>query len=282
MKIRSNLKKIPGLRALVLWIRRQVGARRTRRLLKYLYPLSTDKELIRFGPKGDGGYLIPNDLEGIQACFSPGVSLVSGFEKDCADLGMQVFLADGSVDGPADEHELFHFTKKFIGGIPRDGFMTLDDWVAASVEDTTSDLMMQIDIEGFEYEVFPSISESLMKRFRIIVVEFHRLDGLLGAKCQEISDAFEKILQTHTCIHAHPNNCSGSLEYEDIAIPRVMEFTFLRKDRIKHFSYQTVFPHPLDCDNLPKSPLVLPQCWYGSGVMTREEKRRMRVTLTAS
>ena len=30
-------------------------------------------ELVRLGGNNDGGYLLPNDLEGITACFSPGV-----------------------------------------------------------------------------------------------------------------------------------------------------------------------------------------------------------------
>jgi hypothetical protein len=63
-------------------------------LLHKLYPMSTDKELIRLGPEGDGGYLVPDDLAEIEACFSPGVSVISGFEKACADLGIKVFLAD--------------------------------------------------------------------------------------------------------------------------------------------------------------------------------------------
>ena len=56
-----------------------------RSLIKRLRPLSTDKKLIRFGPKGDGGYLLPEDLIGIDACFSPGVADLAGFEKDCTD-----------------------------------------------------------------------------------------------------------------------------------------------------------------------------------------------------
>lgn len=83
-----------------------------RSLLKRLRPLSTDKGLTRLGPKTDGGYLVPNDLAGISACFSPGVSSVSGFEKDCAERGMKVFLADKSVDRPAEEQPPFFASRK--------------------------------------------------------------------------------------------------------------------------------------------------------------------------
>lgn len=232
-------------------------------LLSKLHPLSTDKGLIRLGPNDDGGYLVPNDLVGIQACFSPGVSFVSGFEKDCAELGMQVFLADKSVDQPMDEHELFHFTKKFIGATSNDDFMTLDNWVSSSLTDTNSDLLLQIDIEGFEYEVFLSTSDALMQRFRVIVIEFHLLDLLWSKPFFNMAKpAIEKLLQTHTCVHIHPNNGWGTLKKEGIDIPRVMEFTFLRNDRIEHSTYQTNFPNKLDYDNTTNQTLPLPHCWY--------------------
>ena len=67
-----------------------------RRMLTALHPQNTTTNLIRVGPSGDGGYLIPDDLDGLVACFSPGVSDISGFEVQCAERGMDVFMADAS------------------------------------------------------------------------------------------------------------------------------------------------------------------------------------------
>lgn len=233
------------------------------KLISRLHPIKTQHKLIRMGPNGDGGYLVPDDLEGIEACFSPGVSMVSGFEKECANRGMQVFMADNSVDNPADEHELFHFTKKFIGVTTNRDFMTLDDWVNSSVGDTNSDLLLQIDIEGFEYETFLAMSDKLLSRFRIIVVEFHDLEQLWNRPFFRIAArVFDKILQTHACLHHHPNNCCGSLKKAGLEIPRVTEFTFLRQDRITESEFKNDFPDPLDFDNTDKESLYLPECWY--------------------
>jgi hypothetical protein len=234
-------------------------------LLYKLHPVSVSgKELIRFGGKGDGGYLIPDDLEGIEACFSPGVDQISQFEKDCADRGMKVFLADKSVDKPAEEHDLFHFTKKYLGILSNDDFMTLDDWVDNSISNKDSDLLLQMDIEGGEYDVFLSASNPLMKRFRTIVVEYHWLNRLWDSSFFYWAKlTFNKILQTHYCVHIHPNNCSYPIKRNGLDIPPIVEFTFLRKDRIEDFSYQKQFPHPLDYDNVPDNQhYVLPDCWY--------------------
>jgi Methyltransferase FkbM domain len=247
------------------WIRKKSRIRTVRKLLKRLYPLHTDKELVRLGPKDDGGYLVPNDFQGIEACFSPGVGFVSGFEEACAQLGMEVFLADGSVDGPAVEHERFQFIKKFIGEGSPDEFVTLDDWVNSSIDSSSSDLMLQMDIEGAEYPLLCSASEALLRRFRIIVVEFHHLGALLNLssrRYENVIKAFDNILKTHSCVHIHPNNASGIVRTKEFDIPKVMEFTFLRNDRITNTSYVRSFPHDLDCDNISRAPLVLPECWY--------------------
>ncbi len=52
-------------------------------LIYRLHPVKTEYDLIRFGPKGDGGYLLPDNLDNIEACFSPGVFEITKFEYDC-------------------------------------------------------------------------------------------------------------------------------------------------------------------------------------------------------
>ena len=232
-------------------------------LVRKLQPVNTAKGLRRLGPTGDGGYLVPDDLSGIEACYSPGVSFISGFEKDCADLGMKVFMADRSVEQPAEWHALFHFTKKYVGVTTDDDFMTIDNWVASTLPDAKSDLMLQIDIEGYEYEAFLAMSDALLARFRIIVAEFHNLNQLWNQPFFGVaSRAFEKILQTHTCVHIHPNNFHPTFERWGLSIPPAAEFTFLRKDRVVDPVGATVFPHPLDSDSSPKAHFALPKCWY--------------------
>lgn len=232
-------------------------------LINKLHPINPGVEMIRLGPKGDGGYLVPNDLIGIEACFSPGVLNNSGFEEECARLGMKVFMADGSVDGPSITNDRFNFTKKYIGATTSDSFMTIDDWVNYTLPLTHTDLLLQIDIEGYEYESFLSLSNNLMQRFRIIVVEFHRLDQLWSRPFfRMVSPTFEKILQTHSCVHIHPNNASRLLIKHGLTIPGAMEFTFLRKDRVIDPSFASVFPHKLDSNNIKISSRPLPKCWY--------------------
>ncbi len=102
-----------------------------------------------------------------------------------------------------------------------------------------------------------------MNRFRIIVAEFHQLHQLWSLPFYKLAGrTFEKILETHACVHIHPNNCSGSIKKAGLEIPNVMEFTFLRRDRFDQYTYQLNFPHSLDCDNTSNKTIPLPSCWY--------------------
>jgi hypothetical protein len=91
-------------------------------LLVSLYPVKTNFELVRIGGNNDGGYLIPNDLEGITACFSPGVDVTASFEKDLLERGIKSHLADASVDGPPNGLEVASFTKKYLDGVNTEGY----------------------------------------------------------------------------------------------------------------------------------------------------------------
>jgi hypothetical protein len=231
--------------------------------LDNIRPYNTGHKLIRMGSKGDGGYLVPDDLSGVTKCFSPGVDQNSDFESDCASRGMDVFLADASVNAPALDHPNFSFVKKFLGSIEGGSVMTLQSWVSSS-SSPDEELLLQMDIERYEYEVLISTPEDILRRFRVIVVEFHGLEKLFGRHYFDLATvAFNKILKSHVCVHIHPNNYYPKLYRSyGFAFPSLAEFTFLRKDRVIALDPVKSFPHPLDIDCTENKTLILPDCWY--------------------
>ena len=236
-------------------------------MLKQLRPVATKHELIRLGPSGDGGYLVPDDLGELEACFSPGVGFSSGFESDCAAAGMKVFMADASVTGPTDTSDAFHFVRKNVGSSTNGETITLDDWVAESLPGSKSDLLLQMDIEGAEFDALSHTTDRLLARFRIMVVEFHEMHRFAEPAFLEVAaTTFGKILRNHVCVHIHPNNCCGTAEVAGVVVPRIAEFTFLRRDRVGHRlrrRFVDCFPHPLDVDNVPENgALPLPPDWF--------------------
>ena len=64
-----------------IFIDPMIDTKRIGDLVKRLRPVTTEHELIRIGADADGGYLVPNDLSGLTACFSPGVDDIASFEQ---------------------------------------------------------------------------------------------------------------------------------------------------------------------------------------------------------
>lgn len=105
--------------------------------------MQIEHPLIRIGSAGDGGYLVPDALSGIQPCYSPGASTTIGFDLDCAERGMKVFLADPSVERLPQEHPNLSFTKKYLSCWNDDTHLTADTWVDSTLSaDDGSDLML--------------------------------------------------------------------------------------------------------------------------------------------
>lgn len=245
-----------------MWSERAMDDAPIRALIERLRPQTSTIPLIRMGGAHDGGYLVPDDLDGIAACISPGVSDECSFDTDAAARGMDVYMADASVDGPPTDNPCFHFSKLFFDTFNSDTTVTLDDYCANIAPG--SDLLLEMDIEGAEYRVLQSTSDELMRRFRIMVFEFHSLTSLFTPfGFEQISSVFDKLLRTHAVVHIHPNNAGPTFTKNDIGIPPFLEFTFHRRDRAVFTTQPLTFPHPLDVPNDARvADVVLPPIWH--------------------
>jgi FkbM family methyltransferase len=225
-------------------------------LINLMKPRALSKPLNRFGPVGDGGYLAPEDFDGIVACFSPGVSDEAGFELELAQRGIPCFLIDASVKEAPIRHENITFEPLFLGSkSDAKTYISLEDWVTKKTPGE-GDLILQIDIEGAEYEVLLAAEQELLRRFRLIIIELHELEYLMTNKYSALAlEVFLKHLLVYfNVVHIHPNNNRRPIRHEGIEIPPVIEMTLVRKDRfIDTESPGSVFlPNTLDSDNSPK------------------------------
>lgn len=226
-------------------------------------PVTTNHKLIRLGRRADGGYLVPDDLGDVSACYSPGVDVMCEFEMDLTKKGIPCYLADASVPCPPVLNDLIDFERKFLGIDNSSSHITLEDWITEKTP-SQSEFILQMDIEGHEYPVILDCDHSLLKKFRILVIEFHDLQNLFFDVGFDLIDiTFRKLLKHFEIVHIHPNNYSKVVKHGRYVIPPLLEFTFLRKDRIASREQTRSFPHPFDRINNPdKDDIVLPECWY--------------------
>lgn len=238
-------------------------------VFEYLKPKGSKTPLIRIGGDRDGSYLLPDDLDGIAACFSPGVNRIKYFEDFLADrYGIESHMCDFSADVDALTTPLKSgqtFLKKWLDPNPGEDNISLEDWMRE--HEVEGDLLLQMDIEGAEFRNILATSAETLARFRVIVLEMHGLDKMLDGAILRgvIAPFFSHLSRSFTTVHAHPNNCCGdfAIPDSDIRIPRVLELTLVRNDWFVPVPGPTELPHPLDVSrNVPrKAPLFLSEAW---------------------
>jgi len=102
----------------------------------------------------DGAYLIPDDLEGTAACFSPGTDNKIKFESELANrFAIPSFMCDGSINASELKliPEMHEFKRLWLRDFDDKANLSLDRWVEAASYPADQDLLLQIDIEGGEY-----------------------------------------------------------------------------------------------------------------------------------
>lgn len=227
-------------------------------------------DLIRVGGRGDGAYLVPKLISDAKFCFSPGVSDIANFEQElCDSYNIPCFLSDASVEGPPIINPLIKFQKRYLGSQTQKDFITLSDWLDSALEsiDPAAEGILQMDIEGFEYDVLIAEPMEVLERFSIIIIEFHSFQNIFERQFNRMVTAiFEKLYSSYDIVHVHPNNCCGIASVDGVDVPRVFEVTFLKRNLRKNNYPATsnhMLPHPLDVDNIPsKPPIYMPESWW--------------------
>lgn len=130
-------------------------------------------------------------------------------------------MADASVEKPPIENDYFEFQKKFLGTVDAGEFMRLETWVGSKADHIRdSDLILQMDIEGAEYGVLIDMSVETLKRFRVMVIEFHNIKMITNRSTLELlRPVFEKIKNEFVVVHIHPNNYKKPVESHGIEMP---------------------------------------------------------------
>lgn len=238
-------------------------------VISMLAPVKSPYKMIRIGGTNDGAYLIPDDLNGIKMCFSPGVGHTNKFELELySNYDIKSATADASVDGLPEDSDGIYFIKKYIGNKDNDpNYISLSRWMSNFVDlNDESDFILQMDIEGGEYDVLISEDIETLSKFRIIAIEFHNLELMLDRYGIELLESMlRKITSNFHPVYIHPNNVPGFFEREGVVIPRVLEVVFLRKDRFDKCIYLEnldLFSHLSVTNDKNKPDINLSHHWF--------------------
>jgi hypothetical protein len=113
----------------------------------------------------------------------------------------------------------------------------------------SNNLIMKMDIESAEWDVFDETPSVVINQFSQIVLELH---GLIPDRKEEgpslILKVLEKINETHQCIHVHANTYDGILWVGDNVLPDLIEVTYVRREDVhdRLIKNKRRFPTKLD------------------------------------
>jgi hypothetical protein len=217
----------------------------------------------RIGPKADGGYVMFDALDGDGPVYSFGIGENIGFDEDFAERGRPVFMFDHTIEGLPRLNPLFHFMKLGISVEDEAANLTfsLDYFIRKLGHAGRTDLILKMDVEGAEWDVFDSIAPEVLNHFQQIVVEVHWLLGLDDPQFRaKVAGALRNLNQTFLLGHVHANN-SGRLGIIDgCTVADMLELTYIRKDLAVGRRSTVLFPLAIDYGCSPRWPDTL--MWF--------------------
>jgi hypothetical protein len=213
------------------------------------------KTLVRKGQQCDGGYIMLD--HGLQnaVAYSLGINRDVGWDLEMAALGCTLYQYDHTINALPVEHPNFNWKKLGIAAASslEENMVTLDEEIISNGHVGKTNIILKMDVEDAEWDIFSALSDQSMAQFSQIVVEIHKLctsdyehptaDIKTMLKRIEVLD---KISRTHQCIHVHGNNHGTLGLVAGVFLPDVMEVTYVRRADHAFEASECVYPTALD------------------------------------
>lgn len=204
---------------------------------------------IRLGRFFDGGYVMVDKFEGIEAAYSLGINDDVSWDLDMARRGIPIFQYDHTIPGLPQEHPLFHWEPKCISGIldEANDVETLESLVRKNKHEGSRDLLLKCDIEGSEWLLLNLTPNKVIAQFRQIVIELHNMAFLTDMHhANNVRAALDNLTMSHKVVHVHGNNFAPWCIVGGVPVPSVLELTLMRNDEGEFTPSDEIFPTSLD------------------------------------
>jgi hypothetical protein len=210
----------------------------------------------------DGGYVMADDFVGIRAALSLGIGRDISWDTEMTKRGIEVYQFDHTVAEPleVEANPRLHFYPAGIAAVSNSviPMRSLEDVLAGEMAAHHGDLILKIDIDGYEWEVFGSISDAVMVRFRQICIEIHHP---LARPSQPVLrernlSILKRIHDKFAPVHLHANNAGPIRHYAGLRVPKLLEITYIRRDGQQFRKSDESFPGEFDMPNVPDWPEI--------------------------
>lgn len=206
---------------------------------------------VRVGRPFDGGYVMLDNFskDNVAAAYSFGIS---------NDVSWDEAIAARGIDALPRQNPRFHFSKLGVTGYTSEtNLATLGSLVKKNAHTASNNLIMKMDVEGCEWDVFSEAPSGVIGQFSQIVLELHGLyPAAPDPQYALIVDVLKRINQTHQCVHVHANTNSDRLWIGDLVLPEFLEVTYVRRSDFQNKLVANTRRFPTEIDqptfeNLP-------------------------------
>jgi hypothetical protein len=218
---------------------------------------------IRIGnAHGDGGYVMVDDFDGITAALSLGIGLDISWDLQMAGMGVEIHQFDHTVEPPAEVagNPLLHFNRCGIAGSndPASRMRTIGDILASDLAGHPGDLILKIDIDGHEWEVFEAMPDEVLTRFRQICMEIHHPLARPSQRAgrERKLRVLRKLHKAFAPVHLHANNAGPVRVICGLRVPKLLELTYIRRDGQNFVECADAYPGAFDVPNVPSLPEI--------------------------
>lgn len=209
-------------------------------------------ELHRVGRDNDGGYIMANCFSEGSIAYSFGIGNDVSWDIEMAKRGFDVYMYDHTIDTLPSENEKFHFRKYGVGGKTSGSILSLEDIIKCNGHEKRRDLVLKMDIEGYEYDVINETDPEILKQFSQVVVEWH---DLLDPADNRIIPAIKKMNSLFQCIHIHGQDVAR-VRIDDRILPSFIEVTYLRREDHSFVDAHHTLPLPIDMPTYAGRPEI--------------------------
>ena len=139
------------------------------------------------------------------------------------------------------ENPKFHWKKIGLTGriTNRSNMKTLSELILANGLSKEKNMILKMDIESYEWNVFQYLPFKNLRQFKYIVGEFHFSNS---RKIQYYYNILKKLLETHQIFHIHCNNCGRIIKLNGYTICNLLEISFILKEGYKFADDENIYP----------------------------------------
>ena len=203
------------------------------------------KKRILLGTKSDGCYVLLDDFENIKIAYSFGISINIQFDKALADMGIDVYMYDHTINSLTFQNNKFHWKKIGLCGKNRNrtDLKTLPELLQENGHIHENNMILKMDIEKWEWESINALNEEILKKFKYIAIEYHFDDESIYDNKNIYYNVLKKISKTHQSFYVRCNeNRSWKINFGHNRICHILEVSYIiKKDNI-FTKDETIYP----------------------------------------